>query len=299
MKNSPEVRDFLMSRRGRVTPEDVGLPPSDNRRRVAGLRRSEAATLAGVSVEYYTRVERGNLHGVSDSVIDAIASALRMDETERTHLHTLARAVNGVPLRAERRTAKPGIAPVIKRVVDGMPGLPAIVQNNRFDVLYANPLGRALFSEMFADETCRGNTVRFVFFSPVARRFYLEWDRVARTAVGSLRMEAARDPFDTELSNLIGELSTRSDAFRVLWGANDVGAFGDGTKGISHPVVGELQIEHSAMVLPGHAGLLLTVYTAAAGSASDDALKMLASWAASTSLREEVASDADEGSVQG
>jgi len=281
MENKPEVRDFLMSRRSRVTPEQAGLHAFGNRR-VSGLRRSEVAALAGVSVEYYTRVERGNLRGVSDAVLDAIAMALQMDETERAHLHDLARAVNASPVRARRRPAKPVVPAVVQRVVDGMPGLPAFVQNNRFDVLYANALGRALFSEMFEDGSCRGNTVRFVFFSPAARRFYLEWERVARTAVGSLRVEVGRNPNDTDLSNLIGELSTRSDAFRVMWGANDVGVFGDGTKGIRHPVVGELQLDHSAMVLPGATGLSMTVYSAAAGSATEDGLALLASWAASS-----------------
>ncbi|WP_314454762.1 helix-turn-helix transcriptional regulator [uncultured Microbacterium sp.] len=280
MENKPEVRDFLMSRRSRVTPEQVGLPAFGNRR-VAGLRRNEVAALAGVSVEYYTRVERGNLQGVSNSVLDAIASALRMNETERAHLHDLGRLANTSPVKAPRRTTKPTTVPaVVKRVVDGMPGLPAFVQNNRFDVLYANPLGRALFSEMFDDASCRGNTVRFVFFSPAARRFYRDWERIARTAVGSLRVEAGKNPYDTELSNLIGELSTRSDTFRVLWGANDVGAFSDGTKSISHPVVGDLQLEHSAMVLPGATDLLMTVYSAAPGSTTEDGLALLASWAA-------------------
>ena len=279
MENKPEVRDFLMSRRSKVTPEQVGLPAFGNRR-VPGLRRNEAASLAGVSVEYYTRVERGNLQGVSESVLDAIASALRMDETERAHLHDLGRLANASPVRAQRRIAKPVIPAAVQRVVDGMPGLPAFVQNNRFDVLYANRLGRALFSEMFDDPSCRNNTVRFVFFSPAARRFYVDWERVARTAVGSLRVEAGRNPYDTGLSNLIGELSTRSDAFRVLWGANDVGAFGDGTKGIHHPVVGELRLEHSAMVLPGETGLSMTVYSAPPGSATEDGLALLSSWAA-------------------
>jgi transcriptional regulator with XRE-family HTH domain len=279
MENKPEVRDFLMSRRSRVTPEQVGLPAFGNRR-VPGLRRNEAAALAGVSVEYYTRVERGNLQGVSDSVLDAIASALRMDETERAHLHDLGRLANASPVRAHRRVAKPAVPPVVKRVVDGMPGLPAFVQNNRFDVLYTNALGRALFSEMFDDRTCGGNTVRFVFFSPAARRFYLDWERIARTAVGSLRVEAGKNPYDTALSNLIGELSTRSDVFRVLWGANDVGVFGDGTKNINHPVVGDLQLEHSAMALPGETGLSMTVYSAAPGSATEDGLALLSSWAA-------------------
>ncbi|MDF2509235.1 MAG: putative DNA-binding protein [Microbacterium sp.] len=279
MENRPEVRDFLMSRRNRVTPEQVGLPAFGNRR-VPGLRRNEAAALAGVSVEYYTRVERGNLQGVSDSVLDAIALALRMDETERAHLHDLGRLANASPVRAPRRIAKPTVPAAVKRVVDGMPALPAFIQNNLFDVLYTNPLGRALFSEMFQDPTCHDNTVRFVFLSPVARRFYLDWDRIARTAVGSLRVEAGRNPYDTALSNLIGELSTRSDAFRVMWGANDVGRFSDGTKRINHPVVGELQLEHSAMTLPGAAGLSMTVYSAAPGSTTEDGLALLSSWAA-------------------
>lgn len=281
MENRPEVRDFLMSRRSKVTPEQAGLP-SFGQRRVAGLRRNEAAALAGVSVEYYTRVERGNLQGVSESVLDAIANALRMDETERTHLHDLARASNASPVRSKRRVAKPVIPAVVQRVVDAMPTLPAFVQNNRFDVLYANPLGRALFSEMFDDPACGDNTVRFVLFSPAARRFYLDWERVARTAVGSLRVEAGRNPYDNDLSNLIGELSTRSDAFRVMWGANDVGAFGDGVKGIRHPVVGELQLEHSALALPGAIGLSMTVYSAPAGSPTEDGLKVLSSWAATS-----------------
>ena len=159
-----------------------------------------------------------------------------------------------------------------------MPGLPAFVQNNRFDVLYANQLGRTLFSEMYDDPSCRDNMARFVFLSPVARRFYLEWDRVARTAVGALRVEAGRNPYDVDLSNLIGELSTRSDTFRVLWGANDVGTFRDGTKGMRHPVVGELQLDHSALALPGGVGLAVTVYSAPPGSPSEDGLRMLASW---------------------
>ncbi|GAA0794733.1 transcriptional regulator [Spirilliplanes yamanashiensis] len=271
------MRDFLMSRRNRVTPEQAGLAAFGDRR-VTGLRRAEVAALAGVSVEYYTRVERGNLKGVSDAVLDAIAGALSLDETERLHLYDLARAANTSPVRARRGPAKPVIPAAVQRVIDGMPALPAFVQNNRFDVLYANPLGRALFAEMFDDPACRGNTVRFVFFSPAARRFYLEWERVARTAVGALRVEAGRNPYDVDLSNLIGELSTRSDAFRIMWGANDVGAFKDGVKGIHHPVVGDLRLEHSAMTLPGETGLSVTVYSAPPGSATEEGLKLLSSW---------------------
>jgi transcriptional regulator with XRE-family HTH domain len=294
MVNQPEVRDFLMSRREKVTPEQVGLTSHGNRR-VKGLRRNEVAAIAGVSVEYYTRLERGNLQGVSDSVLESVSLALRMDETERSHLYDLARAANSSPVRSRRGPVRQTVPAAVQRVVDGMPGLPAFVQNSRFDVLHANMLGRALFSEMYEDRSCRDNTVRFVFLSPAARRFYLEWDRVARTAVGALRVEAGRNPYDVELSNLIGELSTRSDTFRVLWGANDVGVFRDGTKGIRHPVVGELQLDHAALALPDANGLSVTVYSAPPGSPSEDGLKMLASWAADAA--ETADADAPNGSA--
>lgn len=219
MANRPEVREFLMSRCEKVTPEQVGLPAHGSRR-VSGLRRNEVAALAGVSVEYYTRVERGNLQGVSDSVLaSSISRALRMDETERAHLLNLARAANSARPRKTKSIAPlPEVPLIVRRIVDEMPGLPAFMQNNRFDVLYANPLGRALYSELYDEQGAQVNTVRFVFLSPAARRLYADWEDVARTAVGVLRVEAGRDPFDTYLSNLIGELSTRSDAFRIMWG---------------------------------------------------------------------------------
>lgn len=282
MDNRPEVRDFLKSRRDRVTPEQAGLPVYGTRR-VSGLRRNEVATLAGVSVEYYTRLERGNLRGVSDSVLDAIAEALRLDETERTHLYDLARAANGASARLRRgpaREERPVVRSSVLRIVEGMPGMPAYVMNDRFDVLAANPLGRALYSELYADPTAGANTARFVFFSPAARRFYLDWERVARGAVGALRVEAGRHPYDRDLSNLIGELSTRSDAFRVMWGANDVHVFREGTKRFNHPAVGDLALDHEALTLPGEPGLRVTVYNAAPDSPAADSLKLLASWAA-------------------
>jgi hypothetical protein len=278
MENRPEVREFLMSRREKVTPEQVGLPTHGNRR-VSGLRRGEVAALAGVSVEYYTRLERGNLNGVSDSVIESISRALLLDDTERSHLVNLARAANtSRPRKGKRPASPPEVPPIVRRIVDAMPSLPAFVQNNRFDVLHANPLGCALYSEMYDDQSTQVNTVRFVFLSPVARRFYADWESVARTAVGALRVEAGKDPFDTELSNLIGELSTRSDAFRVMWGSNDVGAFRDGVKRFRHPVVGDLELEHEALPVPGSAGLAITVYSPQPDSPAQDGLTLLANW---------------------
>ncbi len=281
MDNRAEIRDFLKSRRDKVTPQQAGLPVY-GARRVAGLRRGEVAMLAGVSVEYYTRLERGSLGGVSDSVLDALAQALRLDETERTHLYDLARAANATPARARRLVAARGVRPTMQRMLDAMATVPAIVRNNRFDFVAANPLGRALFSELFADPTCEANSARFSFLTSAGRDFYPDWERVARNVVGSLRVEAAKNPYDRELSNLIGELSTRSDAFRVLWGAHEVHVFREGLKRLRHPVVGVLELEHETMLLPDESGLQVAMYSASPGSPSEDALKLLASWSATT-----------------
>ncbi|MET9913541.1 helix-turn-helix transcriptional regulator [Streptomyces sp. NPDC006476] len=278
MDNRDAVSAFLRSRRGKITPEQAGLL-TYGQRRVPGLRRGEVATLAGVSVEYYTRLERGNLQGVSDSVLDALAHALRLDDTERMYLYDLARAAGPAP-RARRRESRPAVRPSVARIVDGMPELPAYVMNNRLDALAANPLGRALYSEMYADPTCHGNVARFAFFNPAARRFYADWERMARFAVGALRIEAGRSPYDRELSNLIGELSTRSDAFRVMWGSHDVHVFRESTKRLNHPLVGDLLLDQETMSLPDESGLSVVVYSAPAGTAAEDGLKLLASWSA-------------------
>ncbi|MEU3985367.1 helix-turn-helix transcriptional regulator [Streptomyces sp. NPDC026672] len=282
MDNRDAVSAFLRSRRERITPEQAGLP-TYGQRRVPGLRRGEVATLAGVSVEYYTRLERGNLRGVSDGVLDALAQALRLDDTERMYLYDLARAAGPAPgARARRREARPAVRPSVARIVEGMPGLPAYVMNNRLDALAANPLGRALYAELYADPTCRGNVARFAFFNPAARRFYTDWERMARFAVGALRIEAGKQPYDRELSNLIGELSTRSDAFRVMWGSQDVHVFRDSTKRLNHPVVGDLELDQETMSLPDESGLSVVVYSAAPGTPAEDALALLASWSATT-----------------
>ncbi|MEU7336370.1 helix-turn-helix transcriptional regulator [Streptomyces sp. NPDC007074] len=282
MDNRDAVSAFLRSRRDRITPEQAGLPVY-GQRRVPGLRRGEIAALAGVSVEYYTRLERGSLRGVSDGVLDALAHALRLDDTERMYLYDLARAADPTPgARVRRRTGRPAVRPSVARIVEGMPHLPAYVMNNRLDTLTANPIGRALYAEMYADPACGGNVARFAFLSPAARRFYVDWERMARFAVGSLRVEAARKPHDRELSNLIGELSTRSDAFRVLWASHDVHVFRDSTKRLNHPAVGDLELDQETMSLPDESGLSVVVYSPLPGSAAEDALRLLATWAATT-----------------
>ncbi|MEU4150013.1 helix-turn-helix transcriptional regulator [Streptomyces sp. NPDC026659] len=282
MDNRDAVSAFLRSRRDRITPDQVGLPVY-GQRRVPGLRRGEVATLAGVSVEYYTRLERGNLQGVSDGVLDALARALRLDATERMYLYDLARAAGPTPAaRARQRQSRPTVRPSVARIVAGMPGLPAFVMNNRLDTLAANPLGRALYSELFADAANGGNVARFAFLTPAARRFYTDWEHMARFAVGALRVEAGRNPHDRELSHLIGELSTRSEEFRVMWGSQDVHVFRDTTKRVHHPLVGDLELEQETMNLPDESGLSVLVYSAAPGTPTEDALTLLANWSATT-----------------
>ena len=280
MDNRSQIREFLTSRRAKITPEDAGLPAYGNRR-VTGLRRSEVAILAGVSVEYYTRLERGNLGGVSDSVLDALARALRLDDTERAHLDNLAHAANiSGAARARRPATQTQVRATVQHLLTAMTRAPAFVRNNRFDILAYNPLGRALYAPMFTGSAVPANTARYIFLEHREPGLFVEWERVARDAVGALRIEAGRNPYDRELSNLIGELSTRSDKFRTWWGANDVYVHRHGTKRFRHPVVGELDLAHEAMVLPGDAGLTMVAYSAQPGSASEEALDLLASWSA-------------------
>ena len=279
MDNRDEVRAFLTSRRDKITPGQAGLPVYGTRR-VAGLRRGEVAMLAGVSVEYYTRLERGNLAGVSESVLDALAQALRLDETERAHLGDLARAANASPARVRRRAVRSTVRPTVERMIEAMPSMPAFVFNARFDVLAANALCRAFYCQMYADPGSGRNVARWVFLNPAAREFYLDWDRIAKDIVGVLRVEAGRNPYDRELSNLVGELSTRSDQFRILWGAHDVHVFRDEKKRVNHPVVGLLELDHQTMDVPGDAGQTMAFYSAPPASAAADSLALLASWSA-------------------
>jgi transcriptional regulator with XRE-family HTH domain len=277
--NRDEVKAFLSTRRAKITPEQAGLPHYSRNRRVPGLRRSEVADLAGVSVEYYARLERGNLSGVSESVLDALARALQLDEAERAHLADLARAA-GPAARARRTPPAQQLRPSVARILAGMTGVPAIVNNGRLDVLAANPLGEALFAPLFADPARPVNHARFAFLNLRAHDFWLDWERAADDAVATLRLEAGRDPYDKGLTDLVGELSTRSDAFRSRWAAHDVRLHRTGIKSFHHPVVGDLHLNYEVMELPADPGLSLIAFSAEAGSPADDALKLLASWAA-------------------
>jgi transcriptional regulator with XRE-family HTH domain len=274
-----EIREFLTSRRAKVTPQEAGLPIYGGNRRVPGLRREEVALLAGVSVDYYTRLERGNANGVSESVLHALAGALQLDEAERAHLYDLARAAR-TATPARRRTSKQQVRPSVQRIVDAMTSAPAYVRNGRGDILAANQLGYALYSEMYTNQARPVNTARFVFLDPRAPTFFIDWERVANDVVAALRSEAGRDPYDRDLSDLVGALSTQSEEFRTRWAAHNVRFHNTGVKRIHHPVVGELTLTYETMQLTADTGLTLAAYTAEPGSKSEEALNLLASWAA-------------------
>jgi hypothetical protein len=273
-----EIRAFLTTRRARVSPEQAGLPVyGGNHRRVAGLRREEVAVLAGISTEYYTRFERGNATGVSESVIDGIAHALRLDDAERAHLLDLIRTA-GRTRRPRRRRAQHQVRPAVQRIIDSMTGTPALVLNGRLDILAANALGHALYAPVYVDPVRPANNARFVFLDSHATEFFRDWDKVANDTVAMLRAEAGRDPYDRALSDLIGELSTRSDEFRVRWAAHDVRIHTTGLKRIHHPVVGDLDLPFESFPIPAEPTQNLLTYTTEPGSPSHDALTLLASW---------------------
>jgi hypothetical protein len=275
-----EIREFLGTRRARVTPEQAGLPVyGGDRRRVTGLRREEVALLAGISSEYYTRLERGNAIGVSESVIDGIAQALQLDDAERIHLLDLLRGA-GATRPPPRRPAQQRVRPAVQRIIDSMTGTPAFVLSGRLDILAANHLGRALFSPVYADPVRPPNNARFVFLDPGAPEFFRDWDKVAGDTVAMLRAEVGRDPYDRRLSELIGELSTRSEEFRRRWAAHNVRIHTTGMKLLHHPVVGDLDLPFETFPLGADPSQSLLTYTAEPGSPSHEALNLLASWAA-------------------
>lgn len=275
-----DIREFLTSRRAKVTPEQAGLSAYGSRRRVTGLRREEVALLAGISVEYYTQLERGDVRGVSEDVMDAIARTLQLDETERTHLIDLVRAVKARPTR--RRPTPEQVRPGVQRVLDTMTEAAAFVRNGRLDILTANRLGYALYSDAFVDPVRPVNLARFVFLDRRSRDFYRDWDGIAHYGVGSLRAEAGRDPYDRDLTELIGELSTRSDEFRVRWATRDVRDYRSGSQPFHHPLVGDVSLAYEALELPADPGQTIVVYSADPGSPSEDALHRLANWTSTT-----------------
>jgi transcriptional regulator with XRE-family HTH domain len=279
VETKQEIREFLTSRRARITPEQAGLA-SYGSRRVPGLRREEVAVLAGVSVPYYIRLERGDLSGVSDGVLEALARALELDDAERAHLFDLARAAQPTPAPRRRRQAKQRVRPEVQWTLAAITSAAAFVGNERLDLLAANELGRALFSELYAAAARPVNTARFVFLDPRAEAFFGDWDRVANESAAILRAAAGRNPYNRDLSDLVGELATQSEAFRSRWAAHNVRFHNTGVKHFNHPVVGELHLSYNRLDLAADPGLTIFTYTAEPGSRSEEALKLLGSWAA-------------------
>ena len=281
-----QVRDFLSSRRARLTPQRAGIAPYGGRRRVAGLRRDEVAMLAGVSLDYYIRMERGNLSGASDAVLDGLASALQLDEAEREHLFSLARAA-GPSGRRTRRAASTGVRAVVQQMLDAMVDAPAWVRNGRHDILATNALCRALYSPILSSPVAGAtgrrpaNTARYIYLDPGAPDFFVDHDTMLADVAAMLRLEAGRTPHDPGLIELVGELSTQSEEFRRRWGSHDVRFHRSGVKRLRHPVVGRIDLNYEALGLFSDPDLRVNVYTATPDSGDADALQLLASWAAS------------------
>ena len=287
MERNNDVREFLVSRRAKITPDQAGLPAYGSNRRVQGLRREEVAMLAGISVEYYTRLERGTTSGASEEVLEGIARALQLDEAERAHLFDLVRAANrSRPTRS--RPTQDRVRPTVQRILDAMVGVPAYVRNGRLGILSTNGLGAALYAPVFEDPSGPPNMARFIFLNAKATEFFCDWDNIASDAVAILRAEAGRDPYDKRLSDLIGELSTRSEEFRVRWAAHNVKFHRTGAKRLHHPIVGDLVLAYEALELPGDSGQRILAYTAEPGSPTQSALDLLASWISTPSVTEQV-----------
>ena len=282
MDNRQEVREFLTTRRARITPDQAGLP-STGPRRVPGLRRSEVATIAGLSVEYYAKLERGQIAGASTGVLEALARALQLDDTERAHLFDLARAADGIPTsgRPRRRTTgKASSRLSLQWALDAIKDGIAFVRDSHQNLLATNTLGRAFYSPVIGDGGRVPNLARFQFLDSASRDFYPDWDLFAEMCVGIMRAEAGRDPHDRGLQDLVGELSTRSEVFRRLWADHNVRTHGTGTKRFNHPVVGELTLAYEELAITAEPGLVLLIYTAEPASPSAERLQLLASWTA-------------------
>jgi transcriptional regulator with XRE-family HTH domain len=278
MDRQDDVAEFLRSRRDRITPEQAGII-GGGRRRVPGLRREEVALLAGVSVDYYARMERGDLSGVSPEVLDSLALALHLDEAETDHLHDLARAtVHQTPRRCRKPAART-LRPSLQRFIDAATGAPVLIRDRRMTYLFTNPLGHALYAPLLDDPVNQSNIARFVFLNPFSRNFFPEWEQGANDVVATMRTYAGQHPRDTELSDLIGELMTRSDDFGRRWAMQNVRHHRTGIKRICHPEVGDLELSYEALDLPSDPDWYMFGYTAEPGTPSEDRLRILGSLA--------------------
>ena len=279
MDRSSEIRDFLTSRRARVTPEQAGVPAFAGVRRVPGLRREELAHAAGISVDYYNRLERGKSTSASPEILEAIARTLQLDQTEQDHLFDLFSTNRRTPRRPTRRARQLTIRPTLQRLIDGL-DMPAFVESPRLDVLATNHLGRALYSLPGGETVLPFNVARFLFLNPRATDFYLDWETMARNQVALLRTEMGRDPSHPELIQLVGELSTHSERFRNLWAAHDVRQYREGPKRFHHPMVGDLDFIGESLDVSNTPGLFVLAYTVEPGSKTAEAMSLMGSWTA-------------------
>jgi transcriptional regulator with XRE-family HTH domain len=276
MENSKDVREFLMSRRSRITPAQAGLPDFGGTRRVTGLKREEVAMLTGVSTEYYARLERGNLRGVSESVLESLAGALKLDEAERAHLLDLAKAA--APSRAAgTRRVRAEVRPSVQRILAGMTGTPAYIRNSRMDIVAANSLCCALCTDILSPNTLPLNLARFMFLDPRSQNFFVEWATIADDLAAALRTEAGRNPHDRALNGLIGDLATGSTEFATRWARHNVRFHRSARKTLHNPLVGDIELSGDSLELPGE-GLTLIAYTAEPGSHAQEQLDFLTSW---------------------
>jgi transcriptional regulator with XRE-family HTH domain len=280
-----DIRDFLASRRARLSPEQVGLP-AGTRRRVPGLRREEVAVLSGVSIEWYTRLEKGHISGVSEDVLGSVARALQLNDEERGYLFDLAKAARPAGRQPVGRK-EAAVAGPVQWMIDSVTMSAVFLRNGRLDVLASNPLGRALHAPMFASDTAvdgQANFARFHFLDPVARDYFIDWEGGAAATVALLRAEAGREPGDRALRELVGELSTLSSEFRTMWASHDVRSLHEGVKRLQHPVVGFIELTYQSAELsnPTRAARTLNIYTAEPGTVHEENIQVLTSWAATT-----------------
>lgn len=278
MDNSQDVREFLTGRRARITPTQAGLPAYGGTRRVPGLKREEVAMLTGVSTEYYARLERGNLRGVSDSVLESLAAALHLDEAERAHLLDLARAAAPSSASGTRRV-RADVRPGVERILAGMTGTPAYVRNSRMDILAANTVCLALYAGILSPETLPLNLARFMFLDPRAQDFFIEWDTLSDDLAAALRSEAGRHPNDKALNSLIGDLATGSTEFSKRWARHNVRFHRSARKTLHNALVGDIELTGESLEIPGE-GLTIIAYTVEPESHAQEQLNFLASWSA-------------------
>jgi transcriptional regulator with XRE-family HTH domain len=279
MSSQEEISSFLTSRRARISPEQAGVPVFAGNRRVPGLRREEVAHLAGVSTDYYSKLERGNTRGASREVLDAIARALQLDDTEREHLMNLVEVTASPHRRKSRRKSRTVVAPGTQAVLDSMT-VPALVQNARLDFVAANKLGAALYGLHYPMKSGQlFNAARFQFLDARAEDFFVDFERAKRNVVALLHQAAGRDPFDEELIRLVGQLSTQSPEFRALWASHDVIRYQRGTKRYRHPSVGDLEFGYESFDLTTEPGLTMLVYTIEPHSPTAERMALLGAWA--------------------